>query len=130
MCEHRSDEYETLMKWKNIAETSVKELEQLKDDVSVYRSHNALFEKAIGKWGRRSQVDMTIEECAELILSLHKATKRVFDPADTGARINDVCEELADVQLMINQMKLIFGAKEVKDWYAVKVERLQGLLDR
>ena len=127
MCEHRSDEYESLLKWKNIAENSVKELEQLKNDVAVYRSHNALFEKAINQWGRQSQIDMMIEECAELVKALCKL-KRKHDPSDTGALVNDICEEIADVQLMVNQMKIVFGSKEVKDWYAVKVERLQHLL--
>lgn len=129
MCEHRSDEYESLLKWKNIAENSVKELERLKDDVTVYRSHNALFEKAINQWGRQSQIDMMIEECAELTKALCKL-KRKHEPADTASLVNDICEEIADVQLMVNQMKIVFGAGEVKDWYAVKVERLQGLLDR
>ena len=88
-----------------------------------------LFKQAIDKWGRQSQIDMMIEECAELIKALCKL-KRRHHPSDTASLINDICEETADVQLMVNQMKIVFGAAEVKDWYNVKVERLQGLLDR
>ncbi len=93
------------------------------------RMSEELLKRAIDKWGKRSQIDMMIEECAELIIALHKCTKRVFDPADTSARINDVCEELADVQLMLNQMRLLFGPKDIDDWYVVKTERLRNLLD-
>ncbi len=88
-----------------------------------------LFKRAIEKWGRQPQIDMAIEECAELILALHKLTKRKSHPNQITERLDNVCEELADVQIMINQMKALFGIKEVNDWYDVKMFRLQNLLN-
>ena len=88
-----------------------------------------LFQQAVDKWGRQFQIDMMIEECAELISALSKL-KRKHHPADTASLINDICEEIADVQIMVNQMKLIFGPKEVDDWQTVKMERLRDLLNR
>lgn len=88
-----------------------------------------LFKKTILKWGRESQIDMTIEECAELILALHKLTKRKYHPALVAGRIANVCEELADVQIMINKMKALFGHEDVDAMYNIKMERLQNLLN-
>lgn len=86
-----------------------------------------LFKQAVDKWGRTSQIDMMIEECSELIKALCKI-KRAHDPSDTGALINDICEELADVQIMSGQMRYIFGADQIDGWYDAKLERLGRLL--
>ncbi len=92
-------------------------------------NEHELFKQAVDKWGRSAQIDMMIEECSELIKALCKL-KRAHHPADTGALINDICEEIADVQIMSGQMRHIFGAEDVDDWYNVKLERLQELLNR
>lgn len=88
-----------------------------------------VFGQAIDKWGRQAQIDMMIEECAELILALHKLTKRKCHPHSVPEKLSNVCEELADVQIMINQMKALFGNEEIDTWYNVKMERLQNLLN-
>jgi NTP pyrophosphatase (non-canonical NTP hydrolase) len=88
-----------------------------------------LFKQAIDKWGRQSQIDMMIEECSELIKALCKL-KRKHEPADTASLVNDICEEIADVQIVAGQMRHVFGAEEVDDWYGVKLNRLQDLLNR
>lgn len=86
-----------------------------------------LYKQAVSRWGRQSQIDMMIEECAELTKALCKL-KRKHDPADTASLINDICEEIADVQIVAGQMRHIFGYKEVDEWYDVKLDRLRELL--
>ncbi len=88
-----------------------------------------LFKQAVDKWGREPQIDMMIEECSELIKALCKL-KRAHHPSDTGVLINDICEELADVQIMAGQMRYIFGSDEVDGWVDQKIERLQKLLNK
>lgn len=88
---------------------------------------HSIFKQAVDRWGRTAQIDMMIEECAELTKALCKL-KRNHDPADTAALINDICEETADVQIMTMQMSLIFGSDEVSAWYSIKLERLRQML--
>ena len=63
-----------------------------------------IYERALARWGDEAQVRMTIEECAELIKVLVKLKRNT-----NGSTIEDVVDELADVQIMINQMKKLFG---------------------
>ena len=71
-----------------------------------------LYDKAISKWGMRPQVDMVFEECGELINALAKWLRG-------RGNGEEVITELADVQIMIEQMTSIFG----KDKFDAEVER-------
>jgi len=63
-----------------------------------------IYRKAIDTWGAMSQVDMAIEECSELIKSLIKRRRNPSNPVTT----NNVLEEMADVAIMIEQLKVIY----------------------
>ena len=59
------------------------------------------YQKAIDIFGKESQINMMIEESAELTLALqHYRRGRVTDKA--------VIEEIVDNEIMLEQMKLIF----------------------
>jgi NTP pyrophosphatase (non-canonical NTP hydrolase) len=59
-----------------------------------------LFEETILKWGTEGQIEMIIEEMAELIVALqHWKRKR----ADT----EKIADELADVGIMVDQLSLM-----------------------
>jgi len=62
-----------------------------------------LYKKAIQLWGKEFQIKMVIEECAELIVELVKFTRNT-----NGSNVDKVCDELADVEIMIEQMRIIF----------------------
>lgn len=68
-------------------------------------NHAAILEKAIKTYGAESQVNMAIEECAELINALEKYRR---------GRIGglEVITEIADVQIMCAQLEMIFGSAE------------------
>lgn len=85
-----------------------------------------IYADAVAKWGVRSQVEMAVEELAECILALrHRVRDRVND--------DKVAEEVADVEIMMAQMRHIFGDAPVDAWKTKKLARLRrrinGTLD-
>lgn len=65
------------------------------------------------KYGMFAQIGQTTEECAELIKALNKY-KRVFNVGQTtnvseAEAVDNVCEEIADVSIMLEQMIYLFG---------------------
>lgn len=62
-----------------------------------------IYEKAIEKWGVESQLNMAKEECAELIVALCKVSR-----TNNGCTAHEVASEIADVEIMIEQLEYIF----------------------
>jgi len=79
----------------------------------------ALYEKAIEKWGTGSQIMMAIEECAEFIKAASKLDREV-----NGSTIDDVCSEIADVEIMMAQMRYIFPEELIEKHKEKKLKRL------
>lgn len=65
--------------------------------------------KSIIKYGDSAQIDMAIEEMAELTKALlkHRRANR-FDQYDMDKVRNNVNEEIADVLIMLEQIQMIF----------------------
>lgn len=82
-----------------------------------------LFKRCVDKWGRLAQLIMVMEECAELIKEVSKEIR------GKGNRKN-IIEEIADVQLMIEQLKFMLNItdEEITDATGEKIERLETLL--
>ncbi len=77
-------------------------------------------ERAISTFGADAQITKLCEECAELVTAVvHRRDHR-----DTN---DHVAEEMADVTLMMVQMRIIFGIdeREIDKWLAYKLERLR-----
>lgn len=68
-----------------------------------------LYSKCITKWGHASQIDMCIEEMAELTQALCKAKRR----SKPEKWLVNIYEEIADVTIMIEQMTIIFDGEEI-----------------
>ena len=87
----------------------------------------ALLDRAITAYGAPAQMDMAVEEMAELTKALCKV-KRVSCAAEAKAVLENVVEEMADVQIMLDQLRIIFGrsAAEAEEY---KLERLKKRLD-
>lgn len=85
--------------------------------------NETVLKRAIRSYGQEAQMAVVQEECAELIVAIsHFLRRRVDDKV--------VIEEIADVQVMVNQMKIMFGAEAVQKVYEEKVLRLSGRLDK
>ena len=91
--------------------------------VSGQQDAQEVFRNAVRTWGKAAQVDMMIEETAEL-------TKELLN--ERRGRDHNIAEEMADVKIMIAQMEIIFqNAGEVEKRFREKVARLdQRLRDR
>jgi len=79
-----------------------------------------LYQQALETWGRDLQITLAQEECAELIKALCKFKR-------TGQTV-DVIEEAADVFIMVEQLKLIFGEWHVENAVERKLSRLKERL--
>lgn len=91
-----------------------------------------LYTRAIERYGEGAQIMKAIEEFAELTQALCKASTVTGD-TDPG-QIAEICEhlseEMADAQIMWQQLLLIFGnSADVSDWLERKRERLEARLE-
>ena len=80
-----------------------------------------LYEQSIKKWGESSQVNMAYEEMGELISALNK-----FSRGRVG--IDEVITEIADVQIMVEQLSVMFGISAVSSEKERKLRRLNDRL--
>ena len=80
-----------------------------------------LARKAQAKWGQEAQLDMVIEECAELIDAIQKRRRGKVDSVK-------VVEEGVDVEIMIEQLKVIL--EEPALWENIRTDKLDRLQRR
>lgn len=66
-----------------------------------------IYETAIDHFGEDNQLLQTCEELAELMQAISKAKRY-----DGQSYIDGVAEEIADVQIMCEQIKIIFGISD------------------
>ena len=85
-----------------------------------------ILEDAVNTWGKRSQEDMMLEKMSELAKAVLKL-RRVKDPLMTKYAIESIRSEMADVQIMLDQMKIMFG--DVDSYEQEKLERLLQRLE-
>lgn len=79
-----------------------------------------LLEECIRIYGKRSQVDMAIEEMSELTKALLKE-RRIPDKYLTA---DHIAEEMADVIIMLEQLMMIFdNVEKIQEQITYKLER-------
>ena len=82
-----------------------------------------IFHRAIYKWGADMQMMVAIEEMSEL-------TKELIKHQRTGTNFQEIAEEIADVEIMLIQLKIIFGNEDkVEEFIEKKMNRLKEILD-
>jgi hypothetical protein len=80
---------------------------------------------AIDSYGRVNQVIKTVEELSELSQALCKILTSKFTD-DNSEIFENIFEEMADVEIMLEQCKIMFQCdKEVNKWKQKKIERLE-----
>lgn len=82
-----------------------------------------LYYFALNKWGLYSQIDICIEEMSELMKELLKYKRG-------NINIEKICEEIADVEITIGQMKLFFNENKVNKYIEEKLIRLEERINK
>lgn len=82
----------------------------------------AIYQKIIKKFGKEAQMIVAIEECSEL----QKAITKLLRGYDY---ITALSEEIADVEIMIEQLKIMFkNKKQVDEFIKFRLQRMEQLL--
>ena len=88
-----------------------------------------VLQDALVMYGQQAQIDMMLEEMAELskaLLKLRRAKKHeITEPLFL---VKNVEEEIADVQIVLNQMKLLFPGWGI--WMQAKLQRLEERIEK
>lgn len=91
-------------------------------NLSNKEDYQSTLEKAIRVWGEQIQCEIAIEEMSELIKELIKHFRGVQN-------IEQLAEEIADVQIMLDQLQIIFNcSSQVTLYQAQKIIRLKERL--
>lgn len=77
---------------------------------------------AINHFGVEGQINKAVEEMGELITELSRRNLSRFDK-------DRVAEEVADALIMLEQLRIIFGASKVDGYIAEKLERLEKTIN-
>lgn len=87
-----------------------------------------VYSEAIKLWGKPLQSVMCIEEMAELTKVITKRLREDF-PESIGS-YDALCEEIADVEVMLEQLTFMHGAYgDVRDWKKKKISRLKKMME-
>lgn len=89
--------------------------------MSQENDNTGLYRRTLATWGEQAQHDQTIEECAELTAALLHYRR---DKAGAA----HVIDEMADVILMLGQLRWMFGCEAVDKAVERKRAKLEGLL--
>lgn len=77
-----------------------------------------LYQKALDLWGKDLQLNMVFEELGELITKLSRVIRGRIN-------IDDLAEEIADVEIMLEQLQFIYNLEEeISDLKIKKLVRL------
>lgn len=121
--------------------------------MNISEETERLYVDAIKQWGVIPQMDMATEECAELIKAINKL-KRSFHPSEVmvmhmrnqmnnrdihmpefknsqdSCVYHELCGEIADVRIMIEQLSIIFSKETIQLTYERKLERLKARVNK
>lgn len=88
-----------------------------------YINETEVLQRALDNYSSQAQIVMVFEEMSELQKELCKYLRGL-------GSFEHIAEEIADVEIMLEQMKLLFCcADDVRDVRRRKVERLKARLD-
>jgi NTP pyrophosphatase (non-canonical NTP hydrolase) len=99
-----------------------------------------IIRQVVSKFGVPNQLDMVIEECAELIQAINKARRvgivdqhTIHPPAWESSMTqieayNNLCAEVADMKIMLEQIEYMLDSERINLSYDRKLKRLEKKL--
>jgi NTP pyrophosphatase (non-canonical NTP hydrolase) len=85
---------------------------------------NTVYKRAVDVWGVESQMSMMTEEVGELLQAISKFKRARNKSEDAKVQAyNHLCEEVADVENMLNQFRYILGSEMIDKYKEEKLER-------
>ena len=78
-------------------------------------------------WGEESQLNMMTEEMGELLQAMSKY-RRASNKTDKHKALIHLCEEIADVENMINQLRYMFDSDLIDKFKESKLKRILSIL--
>ena len=100
---------------------------EVEGDLTPEQKEMALYEAAVEKFGAGAQILMAVEEMSELQKALLKYLRyKDFNQGDKETVLQNINEERADVEIMLNQLHVIFGDNTEAE--AEKLEHLAELV--
>jgi NTP pyrophosphatase (non-canonical NTP hydrolase) len=103
----------------------MKNFEAYEDKILARIDIKHTFNQSIIKYGEEPQCRQAMEECAELIQAINKCI-RYPDRKDCH---NNLIEEIADVEIMLYQLKVMFNIDD-DQVFAFKVEKAKREQER
>lgn len=83
------------------------------------------YKRALQAWGKEPQMLQAIEEMSELTKEILKNINRKKD------NVAEIIEETADVEIMLEQLKVCYGIKQqVEDYKTAKLQKINQRLDK
>lgn len=97
----------------------------------IMKLKSQIYAEAIKKWGSVSQMLMAVEEMSELQKAILKYLRCLnFGRGDLESCVNALIEETADVEITLEQLKMIFSCStRVEEAKAQKLSRLEMRLE-
>lgn len=97
-------------------------MKKTKDGISMIP--NEIYAQALKQWGKPMQVIIALEEMSELAKELTKNLRG-------KENVPEVCEEIADVEIMLGQMRAVFDEENQIDIMRdKKLMRLEDMLQK
>ena len=88
------------------------------------RKQNRQLHYIIGRYGEYFQVLKAIEECSELSQALCRVVNETCEKGNFDKKVVDMIDEIADVAIMLEQLKIIFHCHDqVKERIDFKINR-------
>ncbi|MDK1289818.1 hypothetical protein [Pseudoalteromonas umbrosa] len=85
---------------------------------------NSIYKRAIEHWGAAAQVSMAMGEMGELTAELNR-----FHTQNRKDRLSNLQDEIADVQIMLNQLKMMHGQLAIEEIMEQKLARLESIIN-
>ena len=82
----------------------------------------SIYEETLQVWGIKEQIYKFSEEIGELLVAMHHWY-------DDKARAEELASEIADIEIVCNQLRVLVGSHKVDHFKQFKLERLRKRVD-